>query len=270
MNFLIKLFQNLKKSEKNNSEHINENCGCKVCEHSEKISDNYLKSVCIEIETIPCEPNPYFSISDKSAKFFEEFEIRMTTIHRMYSMNNIFLKEYQKISKSSLFLTKNNEKEFSKYSKCYFINNNAFKEIHHMSNLLSLFTIFEVLLKNIVKDIAYDLNIELEDIQNKNMSYLNSYIIFIEEKMNGLFHLESYQKNFVGIIRKIRNDYLHDCMTEIPESIEREIVKIFELREGKRIVVDEYFIENTSKIFGVIAKNLEKSYWEYKNTSFQK
>ncbi|MGL4867666.1 MAG: hypothetical protein ACRC4S_03275, partial [Cetobacterium sp.] len=121
-----------------------------------------------------------------------------------------------------------------------------------------------------VKDIAYDLNIELEDIQNKNMSYLNSYIIFIEEKMNGLFHLESYQKNFVGIIRKIRNDYLHDCMTEIPESIEREIVKIFELREGKRIVVDEYFIENTSKIFGVIAKNLERSYWEYKNTSFQK
>lgn len=59
-------------------------------------------------------------------------------------------------------------------------------------------------------------------------------------------------------------------MTEIPESIEKEIVKIFNLREGKRIVVDEYFIENTCKMFGEIAKRLEKSYWGYKNKTFEK
>lgn len=59
-------------------------------------------------------------------------------------------------------------------------------------------------------------------------------------------------------------------MTEIPESIEKEIVKIFNLRTGKRITVDEYFIENTCKSFGAIAKRLEKAYWEYKNKFLEK
>ncbi|MGL4955213.1 MAG: hypothetical protein ACRC4Y_07045, partial [Cetobacterium sp.] len=216
------------------------------------------------------EPNPYFTGNDESAKFFEEFEIRMTTIYRMYKINSIFLKEYQKVSRKSLSDTRENEKEFSKYSKCYFINNNAFKEIHHMSNLLNIFMIFEVLLKNITKDLAYDKNLDLEEIQNKNMSYLNSYILFIEDKMKIKFSLSDNERNFIGIVRKIRNDYLHDYMTEIPESIEKEIVKIFNLREGKRIVVDEYFIENTCRMFGEIAKRLEKSYWEYKNKTFEK
>ncbi|MGL5088144.1 MAG: hypothetical protein ACRC6Z_01595 [Cetobacterium sp.] len=248
----------------------NQNCGCKTCEHEEEKNGDYLKEICIQIETIPCEPNPYFSTNDKNAKFFEEFEIRMTTVCRMYTMNTIFLKEYQKVSRKSLTATRNNNEDFSKYSKCYFINNNSFKEIHHMSNLLNVFMIFEVLLKNITKDLAYDESLELQEIQNKNMSYLNSYILFIEKKLNKVFSLENNEKLFISIIRKIRNDYLHDYMTEIPESIEKEIVKIFSLREGKRIVVDEYFIENTCKIFGDIAKKIEKAYWEYKNDFIEK
>ncbi|MGL4970432.1 MAG: hypothetical protein ACRC5G_07675 [Cetobacterium sp.] len=279
MNFLKFFFNRKTESKKNveikkksevESECNSDNCGCKSCEHEEEKSGDYLKNICIQIETIPCEPNPYFTVSGESAKFFEEFEIRMTTISRMYKINNIFLKEYQKVSRQSLSATREDENEFSKYSKCYFINNNAFKEIHHMSNLLNIFMIFEVLLKNITKDLAYDKNLELEEIQNKNMSYLNSYILFIEERMKINFLLSDNERNFIGIVRKIRNDYLHDYMTEIPESIEKEIVKIFNLREGKRIVVDEYFLENTCKMFGDIARRLEKSYWEYKNKTFEK
>lgn len=271
-NFFIKKNKNIEIQKKSEiqTECNNDNCGCKSCEHEEEKNGDYLKNICIQIETIPCEPNPYFTGNDESAKFFEEFEIRMTTIYRMYKINSIFLKEYQKVSRKSLSDTRENEKEFSKYSKCYFINNNAFKEIHHMSNLLNIFMIFEVLLKNITKDLAYDKNLDLEEIQNKNMSYLNSYILFIEDKMKIKFLLSDNERNFIGIVRKIRNDYLHDYMTEIPESIEKEIVKIFNLREGKRIVVDEYFIENTCRMFGEIAKRLEKSYWEYKNKTFEK
>lgn len=243
----------------------NENCGCKECQNTEVKSGDYFKKICIEIETIPCEPNPYFCVDTKSARFFESFEIRMTTIHRMYKINTTFLKEYQKKAKNSLTSTRNNEENFTKYSRCYFINNNSFKEIHNMSNLLNVFMIFEVLLKSITKDLVYDQNLELEEIQNKNMSYLNSYILFLEKKLNKIFYLEEKEKTFINIIRKIRNDYLHDYTTEIPEVLEKEIVKIFNLREGKRIVVDEIFIENTCKIFGDIAKKLEKSYWEYKN-----
>ncbi|MGL4897172.1 MAG: hypothetical protein ACRC31_01900, partial [Cetobacterium sp.] len=140
--FAKKKDQEVVKIEENNEKKIqcnSENCGCKSCEHKEEKSGDYLKNICIQIETIPCEPNPYFVVNDESAKFFEEFEIRMTTIYRMYSINSIFLKEYQKVSRESLTSTRDNEKEFSKYSKCYFINNNAFKEIHHMSNLLNIF-----------------------------------------------------------------------------------------------------------------------------------
>ena len=278
MKFFKKFFVKKKKQEDIKSEESNtkklecskENCGCKSCEHEDEKNGDYLKNICIQIETIPCEPNPYFEVNDESAKFFEEFEIRMTTIYRMYSINGIFLKEYQKVSRESLTSTRDNEKEFSKYSKCYFINNNAFKEIHHMSSLLNIFMVFEVLLKNITKDIAYDKHLDLEEIQNKNMSYLNSYILFLEETMKNRFSLNENERNFIGIVRKIRNDYLHDYMTEIPESIEKEIVKIFNLRTGKRITVDEYFIENTCKIFGEIAKRLESSYWEYKNKFLEK
>lgn len=279
MEFFKRIFTKKKEQEVVKNEEIiekkiecsSENCGCKNCEHKEdEKNGDYLKNICIQIETIPCEPNPYFVVNDESAKFFEEFEIRMTTIYRMYSINSIFLKEYQKVSRESLTSTRDNEKEFSKYSKCYFINNNAFKEIHHMSNLLNIFMIFEVLLKSITKDIAYDKHLDLEEIQNKNMSYLNSYILFLEEAMKGNFSLNEDERNFIGIVRKIRNDYLHDYMTEIPESIEKEIVKIFNLRTGKRITVDEYFIENTCKSFGAIAKRLEKAYWEYKNKFLEK
>lgn len=278
MEFLKRIFKKNKNQEiieieENDEKKVecgSENCGCKSCEHEDEKNGDYLKNICIEIETIPCEPNPYFVVNDESAKFFEEFEIRMTTIYRMYIINSTFLKAYQKVSRESLTSTRSDEKEFSKYSKCYFINNNAFKEIHNMSNLLNIFMIFEVLLKNITKDIAYDKHIELEEIQNKNMSYLNSYILFLEEAMKNRFSLDENEKNFIGIVRKIRNDYLHDYMTEIPESIEKEIVKIFNLRTGKRIVVDEYFIENTCKIFGGIAKRLESSYWEYKNKFLEK
>lgn len=53
-----------------------ENCGCKTCEHRDEKNGDYLKNICIQIETIPCEPNPYFVVNDESAKFFEEFEIK--------------------------------------------------------------------------------------------------------------------------------------------------------------------------------------------------
>jgi|GEM_PF-6774162 len=41
--------------------------------------------------------------------------------------------------------------ESTKIFEEFGINNNAFKEIHHMSNLLNIFMIFEVLLKLLEK-----------------------------------------------------------------------------------------------------------------------
>ena len=109
---IIKSEESIEKNIKESIQCNSENCGCKSCEHKEEKNGDYLKNICIQIETIPCEPNPYFVVNDESAKFFEEFEIRMTTICRMYSINSIFLKEYQKVSRESLTSTRDNEKEF--------------------------------------------------------------------------------------------------------------------------------------------------------------
>ncbi|WP_297406000.1 hypothetical protein [uncultured Cetobacterium sp.] len=266
MGFFNKLFNKNKKIEEIKTEKTCEkveNCGCKTCEN--ETSENYVKKMCISIETIPCEQNPYFKAEKESTKFFVEYEIRMTTIERFFKINDIFLKEYQRVAKESLHSTRTDKDEFSKYSKCYFINNNAFKDIHYMSTLLNVFMIFETLLKNIVKDIAYDQNSTLEDIHNKNTSYLNGYIYFLEDTFKKNLEIEDKEKDFIGIVKKIRNDYLHGYMTEIPESMEREIVKIFNLRLGKRIEVNENFIDNTCEIFGEIAKKCEIAYWKYKN-----
>lgn len=269
MGFLDKIFKKKQNEEIEIEKKLEKpcekvgNCGCKDCENESK--DNYVKKMCISIETIPCEQNPYFEAQEESTKFFVEYEIRMTTIERFFKINDTFLKEYQKVAKESLHATRSNRDEFSKYSKCYFINNSAFKEIHYMSTLLNIFMIFETLFKNIVKDVAYDQNSTLDDIHNKNTSYLNGYIYFLEDTFSKEFKIEDEEREFISIVKKIRNDYLHGYMTEIPESMEREIVKIFDLPLGKRVEVDEVFLENTCKIFGKIAKKSEIAYWEYKN-----
>lgn len=267
MLFLKKFFKKNKKEKEidfDENKLPKEGCGCKECENPKR--GDFLKEIQIEIETIPCKPNPYFVAEEESAKFFKEFEIRLTTLNRLYLLNDTFLKEYYKQSRNSLKETKNDEKKFMKYSKCYFINGNAFKIIHNMSTLLNIFTIFEVLLKNIVKDMGYDEGKSLEEIQNRNSSYLTTYIYYLEKNLDNDFYLEENEKNFIGIVRKIRNDYLHENMSEIPESMEKELVKIFDLRLGKRIEVDQFFIIKTCEIFGKIAKRIEKDYWKYKES----
>lgn len=265
MFFLQKFFKKDKREllkDIDMTEILKEGCDCRNCENSKK--GDFLKEIHIEIETIPCKPNPYFIAEEESTKFFKEFEVKLTSLNRLYLLDNIFLKEYYKQSRNSLQETKKDEKKFLKYSKCYFINGNAFKIIHNMNNLLNVFTIFEVLLKNIVKDIGYDEGKTLEEIQNKNISYLTAYIFYLEENFGDTFILSENEKNFIGIVRKIRNDYLHRNMSEIPESMEKELVKIFDLRIGKRIEVDENFIIKTCEIFGGIAKRIERKYLEYK------
>lgn len=268
MEFFRKLFKFQKndvnvKSDLDFTSLQKQGCGCKNCENKKR--GDFLKRLNIEIETIPCKPNPYFRADSESAKFFEEYEIRMTTLNRFYYLDNVFLKEYQKSSRASLRETKENEIEFLKYSKCYFLNGNSFKEIHQMSTLMNIFTIFEVLLKNVVKDMGYDQGKSIEELQSKNSSYLTGYIAYLESNLGNEFMLSDEEKNFISIVRKIRNDYLHEYLSEIPESMERELVKIFNLRVGKRIEVDSFFIDKTCEIFGLIAKKVEKSYWKYKN-----
>ncbi|MGL6115198.1 hypothetical protein [Cetobacterium sp. SF1] len=239
-------------------------CNCNNCNNDEK--EKNPKTLCIHIDPLPCEPNPFFQCKEEFTKFFTEFESKITTIYRYYNMNNIFLKEYLSKSKEALQASRENRDEnFQRYSSCYFINNNSFKDIHYMSTLMNVYMSFETLLKSLSKDVAYDSNKSIEDVQDsKNIPYLNGYMTFLEEAFNNRGLFTGRENEFVNIIRKIRNDYIHDSQTEIPEGMERDIVKLFNLREGKRITVDDMLINNTFEIFGQIATKLEKAYWAYK------
>lgn len=237
-------------------------CDCNNCHKDEK--EKNPKVLSIDIDPLPCEPNPFFKCDGDFTKFFTDFEIKLTTIYRYYNMTDEFLKEYLVKSREALQAAKENNSDFTRYSKCFFMNNNSFKDIHYMSTLMNVYMAFETLLKSVTKDVAYDQNIQIEEIQEKNIPYLNSYIFFLEDNFKQKLVLTSKEKEFINIIRKIRNDYLHDSMTEIPEGMERDIVKLFNLREGKRITVDDMLINNTFLIFGEIAEKLEKAYWGYK------
>lgn len=262
--FIKNLFSKLARKKEDKEELPKElGCNCNNCDKEEK--EKNPKTLCIHIDPLPCEPNPFFQCKEEFTKFFTEFESKITTVYRYYNMNNIFLKEYLSRSKEALQASREKRDEnFSRYSSCYFINNNSFKDIHYMSTLMNIYMAFETLLKSISKDVAYDKNMSIEDVQEKNMPYLNGYMSFLEENFEkkGLF--SGRENEFVNIIRKIRNDYIHDSMTEIPEGMERDIVKLFNLREGKRITVDDMLINNTFSIFGEIASKLEKAYWAYK------
>lgn len=222
------------------------------------------ETLCIHINPLPCEPNPFFRSKESSARFFSDFEIRVTTIYRYYNMNDTFLREYLTKSREALQSTKNSGEEFDMYSSCFFINNNSFKDIHYMSALMNLYMAFETLLKNVTKDVAYDSGVKIEEIQERNLPYLNSYFFFLEDKFKSNLQMTSKEKEFINIIRKIRNDYLHDSTTTIPDGMERDIVKLFNLREGKRITVDDTLINNTFEIFCQIGEKLQTAYIAYK------
>lgn len=219
--------------------------------------------IILELNSWECEETSYFKSLDSSIKFFVDFEIKFNSIYRYFHLNSVFLSEYFKTTRENMHaLVEQESSKANEYAHCFFLNFEGFKEIHNMSTLMILYTNFEALLKSVTKDIAYDFNMDIEEIQKENLPYINGYIGFLHEKFKPHFIMDSDEFEFMNILRKIRNGYLHDSSTFIPDSMKKELLTLLK-RKGNKIIIDDFFLEDIFELIGKIATQLQKSYLIY-------
>lgn len=218
-----------------------------------------------------CLVNPYFKSSENFSKIFSDFENRISSLQRYFETNQIHIENYLKFSKDELNQQKKevkNQKELAAYGRCYFSDEEYFYEMHYLSVILMIFSLFETLLSDVSVDIAKSENKWVEDNMDKSLPYIKRYLNFLEFECKVKVPINDEEEKKLNIIRKIRNNYLHSLEKDIPEDIQEELKKLMDLEQNK-IKVNADFILMTFQIIGSIAQRLEVSYWEYKKNKYK-
>lgn len=219
-----------------------------------------------------CIFNPYFKCSEDFSKVFSEFEMRLGSLQRYFELNNLHIKEYLSSSKEILRDHKNERlketKILDQYGKCHYADVDYFYEMHYLSVLLILFTMFENLLSNIVKDISYISKHDFNDFNQKDLPYINKYILFLKNRCKLNINISQKEWQSLNTIRKVRNNYLHNLNIDIPEELQSELLKIMTPKNNNKVTVNDEFLEMCFTLFGKITSQLEVSYWDYKRDQF--
>ncbi|HRG61047.1 MAG TPA: hypothetical protein PLU59_03775 [Aliarcobacter cryaerophilus] len=218
-----------------------------------------------------CLVNPYFKSSENFSKIFSDFENRISSLQRYFETNQIHIENYLKFSKDELNQKKKevkNQKELAAYGRCYFSDEEYFYEMHYLSVILMIFSLFETLLSDVSVDIAKSENKWVEDHMDKSLPYIKRYINFLEFECKVKLPISDDEQKKLDIIRKIRNNYLHSLEKDIPEEIQEELKRLMDIDDNK-IKVNADFILMTFQIVGGIAQKLETCYWEYKKNKYK-
>lgn len=246
------------------------------------ISDKENSSVSIDKKDIEvphidpfsyCILNPYFQCKEDFSKVFSEYEMRLGSLQRYFELNNLHIRDYIHHSKNILRDEKNNSSKeahiLDQYGKCHYADVDYFYEVHYLSVLLILFTMFENLLSSIVKDISYTNKYNFNDFNQRDLPYINRYILFLKNKCKMNINISQKEWQSLNIIRKVRNNYLHNLNIDIPKELQIELLKIITPKNKSKVTVNEEFLEMCFSIFGKLAYKLEASYWDYKRNLFK-
>ncbi len=219
-----------------------------------------------------CIINPYFKSQEDFSKVFSEFETRIGSLQRYFEMNSLNIRYYLDASKKILKNTKkgseDSEEVIQQYGRCHFADVDYFYEMHYLSILLIIFTMFENLLSNLVKDISYISNASLNVNSQKELPYINKYILFLKNQCKLDINISQKQWHTINTIRKVRNNYLHNLDTDISDDLQKELLKIITPKKNNKVTVNEEFLDLCFKTFGDIASQLERAYWKYKKEAF--
>lgn len=218
-----------------------------------------------------CIVNPYFKSSENFSRLFSDFENRISSLQRYFETNQIHIENYLKYSKDELNLKKKeikNQKELAAYGRCYFSDEEYFYEMHYLSVILMIFSLFETLLSDVAVDIAKSENKWVDERMDKSLPYVKRYLNFLEYECKVKVPIGEDENRKLDIIRKIRNNYLHSLEKDIPEDIQKELKNLMDLEDTK-IKVNADFILMAFQIVGGIAQKLETSYWEYKKNKYK-
>lgn len=240
----------------------------------EEVLEEHKECFCPKVDPFShCIINPYFKSTEDFSKIFSEFETRIGSLQRYFEMNSLNIKYYLESSKKLLKENKkegdSSEKEIQQYGKCHFADVDYFYEMHYLSILLIIFTMFENLLSNLVKDISYISKVSLNTNTQKELPYINKYILFLKNQCKLDINITQKQWHSINTVRKVRNNYLHNLDTDIPDDLQNELLKIITPKNNNKVTVNEEFLDMCFTLFGDITSQLEKAYWKYKKEAFK-
>jgi len=218
-----------------------------------------------------CIVNPYFKASEDFSKIFSDFEDRISSLQRYFEMNKNNIEQYLKYSKSELAEKKQKkikEKDLKAYSRCYFSDEEYFYEMHYLSILLMIFSLFETLLSDISTDLSKTQNNKIDSYIDNSMPYVKKYLYFLEKVCNLNLNINEETLKKLDIIRKLRNNYLHNLEKDIPENVQEELKRMLEI-DTHKLVINNEIITMAFEVIGGISQNLEKAYWEDKKKKFK-
>lgn len=218
-----------------------------------------------------CIVNPYFKSSKNFSKIFSDFEDRISSLQRYFEMNKNNIHNYLKYSKNNLNdkeAENISEKDLKAYRRCYFSDEEYFYEMHYLSILLMLFSLFETLLSDVSNDISKTQSQKIEKYIDNSLPYVNKYLYFIEKICKLKLKIEKDTLKKLDIIRKLRNNYLHNLEKDIPENIQQELKEMLEI-ESHKLVINNDIITMAFEVIGGISQNLEKAYWRDKKDKFK-
>ena len=109
-------------------------------------------------------------------------------------------------------------KEIDKLNFCHFADADYFYEMHYLSILLIIYTMFENLLSNLVKDIAFSCDTSFDNEKNSS-PYINRYIYFLRNHCRFDLDISKEQWQVLNSIRKVRNNYLHNLDIDISQDL---------------------------------------------------
>jgi len=218
-----------------------------------------------------CIVNPYFKSTEDFSKIFSDFEMRIASMQRYFEMNNSHIDSY--IQRGKIDYRKKKEdgtdrEILTQYSKCLFADVDYFYEIHYLSILMMLFSLFETLLSNVSKDLAYTKDKNLRVDFNNSSSYIQNYIVFLKNKIKLDLKFSREELSKLNVIRKVRNNYLHNLDKDIPKDLQDEMLKIINPQNNNKVTVNGEFLHMSFSLIGGLTQKIEKAYWDHKRKEF--
>lgn len=218
-----------------------------------------------------CIVNPYFKASENFSKIFSDFENRISSLQRYFEMNRNNIEKYLKFSKTELADKKQQnitEKDLRAFSRCYFSDEEYFYEMHYLSILLMLFSLFETLLSEVSNDLSKTQNKKIDNFSDSSLPYVKKYLYFLDKVCKLNLNLDDETLKKLDIIRKLRNNYLHSLEKDIPENIQEELMEMLEI-DTHKLVINNEIITMAFEVIGGISQKLEVVYWEDKKKKFK-
>lgn len=199
-------------------------------------------------------------------EFVFQFYDRISSLQRYFEYTEHYIAEYlndSQIHLKEIEQTAEDAVEYDCWSDIVFSDKNYFQEQHYMAILANLFCRLENLLADEAKHVATLSNKTLDLKSNQKSPYIDKYLIFLVEVCRCPIVIPQATKKKLNVIRRIRNQYMHQLGRDISFSLKKELNRIVDTSETKDFKMNYQFIDTAFQVVADIATEVINGISEY-------